>query len=244
MISFKQYITELYISPHNGAKYGQVIFLVGGAGSGKSTAIRKFINSTNYKIINPDDLKALLIRAGKKGSPAFAEVGNIDPNTPTGSQEIHKFMRDKKIGPKRAKIMMAALADVKTLPNLLFDRTFSFAGEFKKISQGLIKVGYKSENIHVVFVMTDVEMAVKRNLERSRSLPTEIVRGTNVEAKKRFAELFFKRAKGAVANGDYYIIINRGEKAIQVKTAGKSITTASKIANKVANLTGLRGTTK
>ena len=126
----------------------------------------------------------------------------------------------------------------------MYDRTFSFAGEFKKISQGLIKAGYKSENIHVVFVMTDVEMAVKRNLERSRSLPTEIVRGTNVEAKKRFAELFFKRAKGAAANGDYYIIINRGEKAIQVKTAGKSITTASKIANKVANLTGLRGTTK
>jgi hypothetical protein len=244
MKSFSRYLEELYVSPHNGAKYGQVIFLVGGAGSGKSTATRKYINTTNYKILNPDDLKELLIRAGKKGVPSFKDMTNVDPNTPEGSTKVHQFMRDTKIGSRKARTMVAGLVGSKNLPNLLFDRTFAFAGEFKKISQGLIKAGYKSENIHVVFVMTDVELAVKRNKTRSRSLPTEVVRGTNEGARKQFIQLFFKRAKGAVANGDYYIIINRGESAIQVKSAGKPIDTTSKIADKVAKLLGIRGNPK
>ena len=240
MKSFKQYLEELWISPHNGAKYGQVIFLVGGAGSGKSTATRKFINTTNYKILNPDDLKGLLIQAGKKGIPSFKDMANVDPNTPEGSTKVHQFMRDTKIGSRKARTMIAGLVGSKNLPNLLFDRTFAFAREFKKISQGLIKAGYKSENIHVVFVMTDVEMAVKRNLTRSRSLPTEVIRKTNIGAKKEFMKLFFRRAKGAVVNGDYYIIINRGERAIQVKVAGKSIDRTGEISKKVANLLGKR----
>ena len=244
MKTFLQYLEELYIAPHKGAKYGQVIFLVGGAASGKSTAIRKFINSTNYKILNPDDVKELIIKAGKKGIDAFKDVAGIDPNTPAGSQQVHKFMRDTKIGSRKARTMIAGLKGSKNLPNLLFDRTFSFAGEFKKISQNLVSVGYKPENIHVVYVMTDIALAVKRNLERSRSLPTDVIKQTNIGAKKRFTELFFKRAKGAVANGEYHIIINRGDRAVQVKSAGKPVDTSSKVAEKVAKFLGIRSISK
>jgi len=240
MKSFKQYLEEIYIAPNNRAKYGQVIFLVGGAGSGKSTATKKFIDTTNYKILNPDDLKELLIKAGKKGVPSFVDMSNVEPNTPEGSQKVHQFMRDTKVGSKRARTMLKGLIGSKHLPNLLFDRTFAFAGEFKKISQGLISVGYKPEDIHVVFVMTDVEMAVQRNLSRERSLPDEVVRDTNRGAREQFAQLFFKRAKGAVANGDYYIIINRGERAIQVKESGKKVDQVGEVARKVAKLLNKR----
>ena len=39
MQSFKSFLTEKSIVVGNGAKYGQVIFLAGGAGSGKGFAI-------------------------------------------------------------------------------------------------------------------------------------------------------------------------------------------------------------
>jgi hypothetical protein len=230
----------MYISPKRGAKYGQVIFLVGGAGSGKSTATRRFINTTNYKILNPDDLKELIIRAGKKGVKSFKSMANINPNTPEGAGEVHQFMRDTKMGSKKGRTMTRGLRGNKNLPNLLFDRTFSFAGEFKNISQGLIGVGYKPEDIHVIFIMTDVKIALKRNKTRARSLKPEIVKKTTEGAKQEFANLFFKRAKGAVANGDYFIIINRGEKAIQVKQSGRSIDRSGNIAKKVAGLLGKR----
>lgn len=240
MKSFKQHLEELWINPHNGAKYGQVIFLVGGAATGKSTAIKKYINATMYKVLNPDDVKELIIQAGKKGAPAFADVAGIDPDTPEGSQQVHKFMRDTKVSSKRARLALKGKSKNQLLPNILYDRTFSFAGEFKKISQGLIKAGYDAKNIHVVYVMTDVDMALKRNRERTRTLPDDVIIQSNKGAKMRFTELFYGRANGAVSNGDWHIVFNRGESAIQVKRSGQRPDKVGDIALQVADVLGIR----
>jgi predicted kinase len=242
MKSFKHYLEELWISPNNGAKYGQVIFLVGGAASGKSTAIRKYINATMYKVLNPDDVKELIVKAGKRGLPAFSSISDADPNSPEGSQKIHSLMRDTKISSKKARTMMKGLkgSNPNNLPNLMFDRTFSFAGEFKKISRSLINAGYHSNNIHIVYVMTDVDIALKRNRERSRTLPDDVIVQSAKGAKMRFTELFYGRAKGAVTNGDWHIIFNRGESAMQVKKAGQRPAKVDVIALKVAEVLGLR----
>jgi len=235
MKSFKKFLHEVFISPRKGAKYGQVIFLVGGAATGKSTAVRRFIDSSSYKVINPDNVKELISKAAKKGYPAFASMKGVDPDTPEGSQQLHQFILQTKLSSKKAKLLTKG-AGRSVLPNLLFDRTFSWAGEFKKISRNLIKSGYKAENIHVVFVFTDVNLALKRNLERARTLPDEVIVSTNKGARARFVELFFGRAKGAVANGDYYIIINRGDRVVKVKSAGKRVDRGGMIAAKVASM--------
>ena len=90
MKSFLQYISEAYVSPNNGAKYGQVIFLVGGAASGKSTAIRKFIDSASYKTINPDDVKDLMRKASEKGIKGFEDLAGVDHHTPKGAALFHQ----------------------------------------------------------------------------------------------------------------------------------------------------------
>ena len=235
MKSFKEYLEEVWIAPSNGAKYGQVIFLVGGAAAGKSTAVKKFIDASSYKVLNPDDTKELIAKAAERGSPAFKELQGVDPNTPEGSQELHKFIRKTKISSKRSRLVTAN-SGKSVLPNIIYDRTFSFAGEFKKISQSLIRAGYKAENIHVVFVFTDVNIALERNRTRTRTLPDEVIIQSARGAKERFTELFFGRTKGAVANGEYHIIINRGSDAIKVKDAGKRIDRESEIAKKVGKL--------
>ena len=65
MRSFRRFLAEAFISPNQGANYGQIIFLVGGAGSGKSTAIRNLIDASKYKTVNPDDVKRLMQKAAK-----------------------------------------------------------------------------------------------------------------------------------------------------------------------------------
>jgi len=240
MKSFRQYLEELYIQPNNRAKYGQIIFLVGGAASGKSTATKKFIETANYKILNPDDVKELMVKAGQAGMPSYADIKDVDPNSPEGSQILHQKMRDTRVSSKRARALISSKGRGQHLPNILFDRTFSFAGEFQKISQNLVSAGYDPNNIHVVFVFTELHISLERNKARGRTLPDEVIVSTNRGAKERFSELFFGRAKGASANGDYYIIINRGERAIQVKEAGKRVDTASDIAKSVAELLGKR----
>jgi hypothetical protein len=42
---------------NNGAKYGQVVFLAGGAGSGKGFAISNFMQGEDFKIRDVDELK-------------------------------------------------------------------------------------------------------------------------------------------------------------------------------------------
>jgi len=235
MKSFSQYLEEIWIAPSNRAKYGQVIFLVGGAASGKSTAIKKFIDDASYKVLNPDDTKALISKAAQQGLGAFKDLKGIDPNTPEGSQELHQYILKTKLSSKRARLVTQKTNRAE-LPNIIYDRTFSFAGEFKKISQSLVRAGYKAKNIHVVFVFTDVEIALKRNRERSRTLPDDVIIKSTKGSKDRFIDLFFSREKGAVANGEYHIIINRGSSAIKVKDAGKRIDREGEIAKKVGKL--------
>ncbi len=235
MKSFSQYIEEVWIAPSNAAKYGQVIFLVGGAASGKSTAIKKFIDASSYKVLNPDDTKELISRAAQQGLGAFKDLKGIDPNSPEGSQKLHQYILKTKISSKRARLVTQKTNRAE-LPNIIYDRTFSFAGEFKKISQGLVHAGYKAENIHVVFVFTDVEIALERNRTRSRTLPDDVIIKSAKGSKERFTDLFFSREKGAVANGEYHIIINRGSSAIKVKDAGKRVDRTGDIAKKVGNL--------
>jgi len=61
MKSFKQYITEMQMLAEKllvigkGAKYGQIIFLAGGAGSGKGFAIKNFIEGNKYKVRDVDE---------------------------------------------------------------------------------------------------------------------------------------------------------------------------------------------
>jgi len=240
--SFLRHLQELFISPNNGAKYGQVIFLVGGAAAGKSTAIKQYIDAGSYKVLNPDDVKALIVKAATKGIPAFRELQGVDPNTPEGSQKVHKFILKTKISSKKAKLLTSPSRgkETKYLPNIMYDRTFSFAGEFKKISQNLIRAGYKAKNIHTIFVFTDVNIALKRNRERARTLPDDVIVQSATGAKARFSELFFGRAKGAMTNGDWYIVFDRGKSSLQVKRAGQRPEKVGKMALKVAEILGLK----
>ena len=231
--SFKKFITEVFISPNNGSNYGQVIFLVGGAAAGKSTAIAKYIDDSSYKVVNPDDVKSLVSKAAQKGLKGFEDMRDVDINTPAGSKKMHDFIYQNKLASKKSKLITAD-PNRSVLPNLLFDRTFSWAGEFSKISRSLLRAGYKARDIHVIFVFTDINIALDANRNRKRTLPDDVIISTAKGAKARFLELLFGRAKGAPANGDYYIIVNHGKQVIKVKSAGKRMDKSGVIARKVA----------
>lgn len=235
MKSFRQYLNESFISPNNGARYGQVIFLVGGAASGKSTAIRKFIDSASYKTLNPDDVKALMKKAAEKGLEGFSDLAGVDPHDPEGAAKFHDKMLATRLSSRYSR-RLTSDPTRSELPNLLFDRTFSFAGEIEKISQSLIRYGYKPNNIHIVYVFTDVEVALDQNRKRERRLRDEVIVSTNKGAKRNFIDLLFQRMKGAPVNGDYFMVVNN--KVIKIKEAGKRLDREGEIARKVVSIVG------
>ena len=62
MQGFKSFLTEKQIIIGKGAKYGQVIFLAGGAGSGKGFAIQYFIDGNKFKIRDVDSWKEAFLK--------------------------------------------------------------------------------------------------------------------------------------------------------------------------------------
>lgn len=211
-------IEESFISPASGSKYGNVILLAGGAGSGKSTTVRKFVDMSNYKVINPDDFKERAVRGASKGMLSFRDFSNLDPNTPEGSFEIHKkfFSKDRKLSRVTSVYPDPSRSE---LPNYLFDRTFSHPTEFKRVSTMLVRAGYSPKQIHIVFVDTPVERAIMQNRLRTRTLPDEIIRQSNEGARTNVRDFLYKRLRGAAIDGDVWVV--RGDEVKRVKQSGR-----------------------
>ena len=57
MLSFREYLEEKLIMYNQGKRYGQIVFLAGGAGSGKGFAIKNFMEGEKFKIRDVDEWK-------------------------------------------------------------------------------------------------------------------------------------------------------------------------------------------
>jgi len=210
MRRFQKFLQEKLIIPGKGKRYGQVVILAGGAAGGKTYAKNHFIRSEDYKVINPDDVKAFMVALANKGSEHFKAVKGLDPDDPDDAQRIHKTMNDMQLGSKKRAVMYADNPNRSELPNLMFDRTLSWDTELTSITRKLVKAGYKQKNIHVIWVLTDFRFALVANKERKRTLADEIILFTHKGAKTSIVNFLFGRTS-ALANGEVYVIFGGPE---------------------------------
>ena len=161
---FRKYLQEKLILPNKGKRYGQVVILAGGAASGKTFAKKHFIRSEDYKVIDPDQVKYLMVALANKGSEAFKDVKGVDMTNPDDIQKVHNTMNDMRLGTRRRDVMYGDNPNRSELPNLMLDRTLAWGTEVTSITRKLVKAGYKPENIHVIWVLTDFQFALKVQL--------------------------------------------------------------------------------
>jgi hypothetical protein len=69
--------------------------------------------------------------------------------------------------------------DVDAIPNMIFDVTLKNLGKLDKLTRAVKKLGYDSKNIHIVWVVNDIEVAIDQNAKRSRMVPVEILVNTH-----------------------------------------------------------------
>ena len=75
--TYTELLSERLISFNNGKKTGQIVFLAGGAGSGKGFAISNFMDASSFKVRDVDEWKKMFLRLDKE-TKKYPEV-NIDP---------------------------------------------------------------------------------------------------------------------------------------------------------------------
>ena len=209
MFSFKDFdkqsLQEKLVVVNKGKKEGQVIFLAGGAGSGKGFAIDNFIAAESYKVVNPDDLKVLALSLGKKKPDEYPEYADLDMKNPEDVAKLHAIIKGKGLFPKKMSMLMKK-TESGMLPNLLIDKTMKDVDDFYEFLPTLLRAGYKPQNIHLIWILTDYRMALVQNRKRARTVPDKILIKTHKGAARTMRDYFIRNYPSDI-NGEFYVII-------------------------------------
>jgi len=231
MRTFKQYITEMRLLAEKlliigkGKKYGQVVFLAGGAGSGKGFSITNFMEGEKFKIRDVDEWKKAFIKLAKLKNK-YKDLQGLNLNKPKDVLYLHKWIKEKGIKDKTLNLL---LQDVKQthLPNIIFDVTLKDKNDITDIIPNLIESGYDEKNINIVWVLTNYSVAIYQNRdpERGRIVPEDIMLQTHEGAAKTVWN-FIKRGSPKGVNGGVYIILGGKKNTVFYKDKdGKPIKT-------------------
>jgi hypothetical protein len=197
MLPFKQFLQEklILISPSPYPKFGQIVIVGGGSSVGKGFVIDKLLG-VEGKIFDVDELKELVLASTLIKERAKTEFG-VDLNAIdlTNSKDVAKIhsllIRDLKLASKqkRAFYTNVAVADLERKPNIIFDVTLSDFDRFETIAKTVSQLGYKKENVHIVWVINNFEIAKKQNEERSRKVSYSVLLRTHAGAFSTLKEI-------------------------------------------------------
>jgi len=168
-------------------KYGNIVVMAGGAGSGKGFVLSNLVG-VEGKVFDVDELKTLASKTPAIKKRVADELGvdieNLAQNLkdPANVGKLHDIMGDYLNLDKRKerafyRSVIAAPADRK--PNIIFDMTFKELRKLEKVARDAEKLGYDKKNVHIVWVVNDIEVAKQQNKARARTVPSEILVNTH-----------------------------------------------------------------
>ena len=185
----------------------KAIVLAGGPGSGKSYVAQKLgLGTMGLRVVNSDQFFTMLMK--KKG---------LSLKMPADEFEEREAARlaAKGLTQKRLDTTIDARLGV------IIDSTSGDQKKTVKIINKLKTVGY---DVKVIFIETSLETAQKRNQQRSRTIPPDVVEFAWKGAQK--AKTYLKRS---VKGPNYHEIENEFDGKVDLSLAGKLSTWAAKI---------------
>lgn len=165
--------------------FGHIVILAGGAGSGKGFVKDKLLGIDGITF-DVDHLKKLSISAKGINSRVKKELGfdlsTVDLREPDDVRRVHEILSDYLHLPdkKQQTVFTSILtANPNRKPNIIFDVTLKDLRKLEKITSGVKDLGYDPRNIHIAWIVNDIEVAKKQNLMRDRIVPVEILINTH-----------------------------------------------------------------
>lgn len=157
-------------------KFGQAVIIAGGSGSGKGFVYNNLIGLEGKKLdvdfLKTFALKSEVIKQRLKKELNIDITSLSDLSNPENTSKMHdiigKYLElpDKRMAALGNSILFAR-PDRK--PNVIFDVTLSKLDKFESITTYLKSMGYYARNIHLVWIINDINVAVAQNIERGKS---------------------------------------------------------------------------
>ena len=170
MIDFQKYITEGVYDPN----IFKAFFLAGGPGSGKSWVSERTLSGIGLKVINSDNAFALALNKEK-----------MSLNMAT--QDAKEIARRDEIRAKaKARTGVQLKLALEGRLGLILDSTARDVSRIETEANTMKHIGY---DVHMIFVNTSLEVALKRNQMRARKLPDAIVISNHKQVQKNIGLL-------------------------------------------------------
>lgn len=236
----QRYLEEKLLILGKGGNYGNAVILAGGAGSGKSFAASNLMQGEKFKIFNPDDIKDSLLRMRDAINNKEADLPTADSmkavipilrtlnlKDPRDTGKLHMIVKD--LGVEQKKLMTFFADKSRTeLPNVMFDMTLkdmsalvgTMGGE-QGVLQFIKQAGYKPENIHIVWILTDYQVALQQNYTRDRVVATDIFFKTHRGAAGTMQDIIFRTYPSLGINGDIAVIMGGRDNTVEIKKGGE-----------------------
>ena len=134
----------------------KAFFLAGGPGSGKSYVVKRGTGGLGLKIVNSDDI-----------FEKYLKDAGLSMKMPKSEEEPRDKLRDRAKAVTKAKMGNY----VEGRLGLIIDGTGKDYDKIAKQATQLKQLGY---DVHMIFVNTSLETALKRNAERERTVPRSV----------------------------------------------------------------------
>lgn len=207
----RKLLQEKQILLNNGADYNQAVFLAGGAGSGKGFASKNFMQAEKFKRFDVDRWKEDFLKLADK-TDRYPELQGLDLRNPEDVSKLHFFVKDKGINNRFVNNVLKNNEQGR-LPNVIFDTTLKEVEDLNEFIPLLKQSGYPANNIHLIWVLADYEIAVQRNQDRDRIVPADILLQTHQGAADTVTRLVDKGLPRGV-NGAVHVILNNREHTV------------------------------
>lgn len=170
MIDFQKYITEGVYDPN----IFKAFFLAGGPGSGKSWVSERTLSGMGLKVINSDNAFARALEKEK-----------MSLNMAT--QDAKEIARRDEIRAKaKARTGVQLKLALEGRLGLILDSTARDVSRIEQEANTMKHIGY---DVHMVFVNTSLEVALKRNQMRARKVPDAIVISNHKQVQQNIGKL-------------------------------------------------------
>ena len=170
MIDFQQYINEGVYDPN----IFKAFFLAGGPGSGKSWVSQRTLSGMGLKVINSDNAFSRALEKEK-----------MSLNMAT--QDAKEIARRDEIRAKaKARTGVQLKLALEGRLGLILDSTARDVSRIEQEANTMKHIGY---DVHMVFVNTSLEVALKRNQMRARKLPDAIVISSHKQIQQNIGKL-------------------------------------------------------
>ena len=213
MYTFSQYIDlqEKLIMYGQGKRYGQIVFLAGGAGSGKGFAIKNFMEGEKFRIRDVDEWKKAFMKLADTKN-LYPEIKGLKLKNSKDVYKIHMWVKKKGIKDASLDLLLKD-ANARHLPNIIFDITMKDASDIGDIIPKLTEAGYDSKNIHLTWVLTNYAVAIVNNRNRERVVPEDIMLYSHEGAATNMYDVIKGKLPRGM-NGGVRVVLNNRDNTI------------------------------